>query len=91
MSVDKTYRALSGSVSEFIFTFMSKSLIAICLSVYQAHGFSLAGATHKRLSHSQTCVGAVVHRGRRCETREGGEVENENISFSRLVIKYDLL
>lgn len=65
---------LSGFVSGYIFIFMSKSLrdfIAICLSVYLVHwGFSLASVTHKGHSHSWTCVGAAVHWGRRCETRE---------------------
>ncbi|XP_069571808.1 urea transporter 1-like isoform X1 [Brachyistius frenatus] len=88
--------ALSGSVSVFIFTFMNLSLcvyIAICLSVCvsSAHGCSLATTTHWSKSHSQTCVGVAERRRRRCETREGDNLKNENISFLCLVIKYDLL
>lgn len=67
-------------------------LPSACLCIWntKAHGFSLASATHRRQSHSQTCVG-VRYIGGEGARQVKGRIKNENISFSSLVIKYDLL
>lgn len=85
---DVSWYVCEAPFSPFIFTFMSKSVCVWCSGPRCARQ---AGGTHDRQSHSQARVGGAVRRGRRCETREGKGLDNENVSCSWMVIKYDLL